>query len=206
MRLPHRGWCVPFVCSTMVLLFSLPALADPFVDITVPAGIALNGRNKGVAIADVDGDGFLDMFISNKGGPSHLYLNNGNGTYRDVTEEAGLDETGYAMGSTFGDVNNDGKPDLYAAKGGRYEIESNRLYINASTPGHPRFVDVTESAGVGIKIFTYGATMFDYDKDGRTDLAVWRPTTGEWWIYRSSDSVVSGVTWGAPLDIPLSSR
>ena len=70
MRLPYRRGCVPFVCSMMVLLFSLPAFADPFVDVTVPAGIALNGRNKGVAIADVDGDGFLDMFVSNKGGPS----------------------------------------------------------------------------------------------------------------------------------------
>ncbi len=146
------------------------AQADPFTDISVPSGLALNGRNKGVAIGDVDGDGALDLFISNKGGPSHLYLNLGNGTFRDVTEEAGLDETGYAMGSVFGDVNNDGKPDLYVAKGGRYEIESNRLYLNVSTPGRPKFIDITESAGVGIKTFTYGATMFDYDRDGKLDI------------------------------------
>jgi hypothetical protein len=146
------------------------AQADPFVDISTTSGLALNGRNKGVAIGDVDGDGRLDMFISNKGGPSHLYLNLGNGAFRDVTEEAGLDETGYAMGSVFGDVNNDGKPDLYVAKGGRYEIESNRLYLNVSTQGKARFLDITESAGVGIKTFTYGATMFDYDKDGKLDI------------------------------------
>jgi hypothetical protein len=146
------------------------AQADPFVDISASSGLALNGRNKGVAIGDVDGDSYLDMFISNKGGPSHLYLNLGNGTFRDVTEEAGLEETGYAMGSVFGDVSNDGKPDLYVAKGGRYEIESNRLYLNVSVPGQPKFIDITESAGVGIKTFTYGATMFDYNKDGKQDI------------------------------------
>jgi len=52
-----------------------------------------------------------------QGGPSRFYLNNGNGTFRDATEEAGLEDSGYCMGSVFGDVNNDGKPDLYLAKG-----------------------------------------------------------------------------------------
>jgi hypothetical protein len=170
MRLPLQMWSLAlFVCAA-VLCLAGPALAEPFDDITVPSGIALNGRNKGVAVADIDGDGLQDLFVSNKGGPSHLYLNLGDGKYRDVTEEAGLDETGYAMGSAFGDVNNDGKPDLYVAKGGRYEIESNRLYVNVGTPGHPRFADVTETAGVGIKTFTYGATFFDYDKDGLLDI------------------------------------
>ncbi|MBI5418641.1 MAG: CRTAC1 family protein [Deltaproteobacteria bacterium] len=159
-----------FVVALLTGIIAPAALADPFVDISGTSGLALNGRNKGVAIADVDGDGLLDIFISNKGGPSHLYLNNGDGTFRDVTEEAGLEETGYAMGSVFGDVANHGKPDLYVAKGGRYEIESNRLYYNVSTPGHPKFIDITESAGVGIKTFTYGAAMFDYNKDGKLDI------------------------------------
>lgn len=170
MRLPHRGWCIPLVCSMVVLLLSSFAIADPFTDVTEQAGVGDKGRGKGVAWADVDGDGYLDLFVSNKGGPSRFYLNNGDGTFRDATEETGLEETGYAMGSVFGDVNNDGKPDLYVAKGGRYEIESNRLYFNVSTPGHPKFVDITETSGAGIKTFTYGATMFDYDKDGRLDI------------------------------------
>jgi len=165
-----RSCGAPAWAALAVLLLAVAAAADPFTDVSARSGLALNGRNKGVAVADVDGDGFLDLFISNKGGPSHLYLNRGDGTFRDVTEEAGLEETGYAMGSCFGDVNNDGLPDLYVAKGGRYEIESNRLYLNASTPGHPRFVDITESSGVGVKTFTYGATMFDFDRDGRLDI------------------------------------
>jgi hypothetical protein len=148
----------------------MPAFGDPYTDITLQAGVGDKGRGKGVAWADVDGDGYLDLFVSNKGGPSRLFLNQVDGTFREVTEEAGLDETGYAMGSVFGDVNNDGKPDLYVAKGGRYEIESNRLYLNVSTPGKPRFLDITESSGAGIKTFTYGATMLDYDRDGRLDI------------------------------------
>ena len=156
--------CAPLLCVAGL------ALADPFSDITLQAGVGDKGRGKGVAWADVDGNGYLDIFISNKGGPSRLFLSQGDGTFREATEEAGLDETGYAMGSVFGDVNNDGKPDLYVAKGGRYEIESNRLYLNVSTPGRPRFVDITESSGAGIKTFTYGATMFDYDRDGRLDI------------------------------------
>lgn len=170
MRLPLRGFRLAICSSVLLAGLAGVAAADPFVDISTGSGMALNGRNKGVAIADVDGDGHPDIFISNKGGPSHLYWNKGDGTFKDVTEEAGLSETGYAMGSCFGDVANHGKPDLYVAKGGRYEIESNRLYYNDSTPGHPKFVDITESSGTGIKTFTYGASMFDYDRDGRLDI------------------------------------
>ncbi|HEY3490288.1 MAG TPA: VCBS repeat-containing protein [Candidatus Deferrimicrobiaceae bacterium] len=170
MGLQTQIWKYAFASAMVVAGFATISMAEPFVDITSDSGMALNGRNKGVAIADVDGDGLQDIFISNKGGPSHLYLNLGNGKFKDVTEEAGLSETGYAMGSSFGDVNNDGKPELYVAKGGRYEIESNRLYFNASTPGHVKFIDITETSGTGIKAFTYGSTMFDYDHDGRLDI------------------------------------
>ncbi|GAB4369875.1 MAG: hypothetical protein Kow00128_16420 [Deltaproteobacteria bacterium] len=170
MRLPIRGFIRTCVAVACFLLLAGTSLADPFSDITRQAGVGDKGRGKGVAWADVDGDGYLDLFVSNKGGPNGFYRNNGDGTFRDATEEAGLEDSGYCMGSVFGDVNNDGKPDLYLAKGGRYEIESNRLMLNVSTPGHPRFIDITGSAGVGIKMFTYGATMFDYDRDGRLDI------------------------------------
>jgi hypothetical protein len=165
-----RAWRLALFSGIALLGFASVCLAEPFVDISTNSGMAMNGRNKGVAVADVDGDGVLDIFVSNKGGPSHLYLGKGDGTFRDVTEEAGLSETGYAMGSCFGDVNNDGKSDLYVVRGGRYEIEANRLYVNASSPGKPSFKDVTASCGAGVKTFTYGATLFDYDRDGRLDI------------------------------------
>src|SRR5512145_244737 len=170
MRLPTCGWARAVLAAAFLVAFSVPSFADPFTDVTRQAGVGDKGRGKGVAWADVDVDGHLDLFVSNKGGPSRFYLGNGDGTFRDATEEAGLEDSGYCMGSVFGDVNNDGKPDLYLAKGGRYEIESNRLMLNASTPGHPRFVDITATAGVGIKTFTYGATMLDYDRDGKLDI------------------------------------
>jgi hypothetical protein len=170
MRLPRPGSAGTLLGSFLLLAAAASVLADPFSDVTARAGVGDKGRGKGVAWADVDGDGRLDLFVSNKGGPSRFYLNNGDGAFRDATEEAGLEDSGYCMGSVFGDVDNDGRPDLYLAKGGRYEIESNRLMLNASAPGHPRFIDITASAGVGIKTFTYGATMFDYDRDGRLDI------------------------------------
>jgi hypothetical protein len=166
MRALARGVLVPAI----LVFLAGNTIADPFTDVTQQAGVGDKGRGKGVAWADVDGDGYLDLLVSNKGGPNRFYLNKGDGTFRDVTEEAALEDSGYCMGSVFGDVNNDGKPDLYLAKGGRYEIKSNRLMINVSTPGNPRFLDITESAGVGIKTFTYGALMFDYDRDGRLDI------------------------------------
>jgi hypothetical protein len=163
-------------CVSAILLLSLPALAGQvpsFTDVTDSSGADDRGRGKGVAFADVDGDGDWDMFISNKGGGSKLYRNDstpGHIRFTDVTAEAGLTDTGYCLGSVFADVDNDGRPDLFVAKGGVYEIESNRLLRNESTPGHILFRDVTAEAGVGTKDFTYGATFADIDNDGDLDL------------------------------------
>ena len=74
------------------------------------------------------------------------------------------------MGSVFADVDNDGRPDLFIAKGGQREIESNRLLRNVSTPGHIKFVDVSVEAGINTKDFTYQGAFADYDNDGRLDL------------------------------------
>ncbi|NIO17409.1 MAG: hypothetical protein GTN70_10560 [Deltaproteobacteria bacterium] len=165
-----RGFAWVLTCVFLLPLFATLSQADPFTDITKESMTGDKGRGKGIAWADVDGDGLLDMYVSNKGGENRLYLNRGDGTFADVTAEAGAADAGFCMGSVFGDVNNDGKPDLYLAKGGRYEIEANRLLINASTPGKPKFVDVTEAAGVGCREFTYGAAMGDYNRDGKLDI------------------------------------
>lgn len=159
-----------FFCVCSFFLFSVSASADPFTDITKDTMTGDKGRGKGIAWADVDGDGLLDMYVSNKGGENRLYLNKGGGTFTDVTVEAGVADAGFCMGSVFGDVNNDGKPDLYLAKGGRYEIEANRLLLNASTQGNPKFVDISEEAGIGCREFTYGAAMGDYNRDGKLDI------------------------------------
>ncbi len=151
-------------------LCSAPAFgADSlFTDVTRLAGVGDAGNGKGVAFADIDNDGDWDLYVSNKGGANRLYRNNGDGTFTDITAEAGdnLGDAGFAMGSIFFDYDNDGWVDLYLAKGGRYEVEANRLLRNVGG----RFVDVTDSAGVGSKAFTYAAAAADYDNDGYLDL------------------------------------
>ncbi len=168
----RQGWMVIFGVSLVgacLLVFPLAGLALPFTDVTDQARVGNVGNGKGVAWADVDGDGYYDIFLSNKGGKSVLYHNNGDGTFADITDQAGLGgvANGYSMGSCFADYDNDGRPDLYIVKGGRDEIEANRLMHN---DGDGTFTDVTDKAGVGAKMFTYAAAWADYDRDGFLDL------------------------------------
>ena len=158
-----------FLIVFILLLFTASALARDFVDVSEAAGVADDGLGKGVAFADVNGDGFVDLYVSNKGGANKLYLNNGDGSFKDVTASAGagVDSPGFTMGSVFGDYDGDGDADLYLATGGQYEIESNRLFANN---GDGTFTDVTAQAGVGLKEFTYSASFADYDNDGDLDL------------------------------------
>ena len=150
-------------------LLASPALAQEFVDVSVKAGVADDGLGKGAAFADVNNDGLVDLYISNKGGANKLFLNKGNGKFEDITAKAGkgIDHPGFSMGSVFGDYDNDGYADLYLANGGQYEVEANRLFHNN---GDNTFTDVTEKAGVGLKSFTYGASFVDYDNDGWLDI------------------------------------
>ncbi|MDT8442096.1 MAG: CRTAC1 family protein [Desulfuromonadales bacterium] len=161
------GICL--IGCTVAALVAAPALAREFVDVSRAAGVADDGLGKGVAFADVNNDGFVDLYVSNKGGANKLYLNNGDGTFRDATATAGagLDAPGFTMGSVFGDFDGDGNVDLYLATGGQYEIEANRLFKGN---GDGTFVEVTDAAGVGLKAFTYSASFVDYDNDGDLDL------------------------------------
>ena len=128
----------------------------------------------GCAFLDYDGDGWLDILLINSmDWPGHgrnrstlqLYRNNRNGTFTDVTRQAGLAVEMYGLGVAVGDYNNDGLPDLLVTAVGQ-----NRLFQN--TPqGH--FIDVTEKAGLGGRSgFSTSALWFDYDRDGHLDLFV----------------------------------
>ncbi|HVC46314.1 MAG TPA: CRTAC1 family protein [Terracidiphilus sp.] len=135
----------------------------------------------GVALFDYDGDGFLDVYLVNgaeipslkKVSPAYwnrLFHNNGNGTFTDVTEKAGVAGTGYGMGVAVGDFNNDGHSDLFLAN-----VTGNQLLRNN---GDGTFTDVTEKAGLGgahykgRKMWSVGAGWFDYNNDGLLDLFV----------------------------------
>src|SRR6184192_1605627 len=141
-------------------------------------GIPINREifGPGVCVADFEGDSFQDIYFVNGrdlysrgiSARNALYRNNGDGTFTDVTETAGVPGTGYGLGCVWGDYDNDGFPDLYVTQYGR-----NVLYHNN---GNGTFTDATEKAGVaGLEfgtLFHSGATFFDYDRDGRLDLYV----------------------------------
>jgi hypothetical protein len=135
----------------------------------------------GVALFDYNNDGLLDIFFTNgaaipsleKTDPSYynrLYRNNGDGTFTDVTESAGLKGIGYSMGVAAGDYDNDGYVDLYITG-----VNRNQLFHNN---GDGTFTDVTDKAGVGGfvpgigKAWSVAAGWFDYNNDGLLDLFV----------------------------------
>ncbi len=129
----------------------------------------------GVAIFDYDNDGWPDIFLVNgttlEGFPSgtpptnHLYRNNHDGTFTDVTAKAGLTATGWGQGVCVGDYDNDGWEDLYVTYYGK-----NRLYHNQSGV----FTEVAEGSGVAGtgKAWGTGCAFVDYDRDGLLDLMV----------------------------------
>ena len=129
----------------------------------------------GVAIFDYDNDGWPDIFIVNgttlegfsaKDAPTnHLYHNNHDGTFTDVTAKAGLTATGWGQGVCVGDYDNDGWEDLYVTYYGK-----NRLYHN----DHGVFTEVGENAGVAGsgKAWGTGCAFVDFNRDGRLDLMV----------------------------------
>jgi enediyne biosynthesis protein E4 len=136
----------------------------------------------GGGFLDYDRDGRLDILLLNGAplpgyrGPTPrlaLYRNRGDGTFTEVTKQAGLDITLYGMGAAVGDYDNDGWPDLYITALGQ-----NRLFHNQ----RGKFVDVTQRAGVAASGFSTAAAWVDYDGDRRLDLFVaryveWTPET-----------------------------
>jgi enediyne biosynthesis protein E4 len=136
----------------------------------------LEEAGPGVCVADYDNDGSQDIYFVNGRDLYHrgitvrnaLYHNNGDGTYTDVADKAGVPGNAFGLGCVWGDYDNDGFPDLYVTQYGK-----NILYHN-NRDG--TFSDVTDQAGVGGMdfgtVFHTGATFFDYDRDGRLDLYV----------------------------------
>jgi hypothetical protein len=157
-----------------------------FVDITAQAGIHFKHNSgafgkkylpetmgSGVCFIDYDNDGWQDIFFVNSmDWPEHttgksypaLYHNNHDGTFTDVTKQAGLAIESYGLGCAVGDYDNDGFEDLYVTT-----VGSNHLFHNL---GNGKFADVTAKAGVASPGFSASAVWFDYDNDGKLDLFV----------------------------------
>src|SRR5438874_1210068 len=170
-----------------------PLAASPvqFVDVAREAGLnvpnvwggtdhkryIVEAKGSGLAFFDYVHDGLLDIYLTDgtrldakwpegKAPTSHLYKNNRDGTFTDVTEKSGLARTGWQTGVCVGDYDNDGSDDLFCCFWGH-----NILFHNN---GDGTFTDVTRKAGVYDEQIRWGAgcTWLDYDRDGRLDLFV----------------------------------
>jgi hypothetical protein len=170
------------------------ALFSPhFSEVSRAAGLDFEHRNGGTGerymmetlgsgggFLDYDLDGNLDIYLVQSGlvpgaptaaetdgqhpATNRLFRNAGDGTFRDVTAESGLGDSGYGMGSCFGDVDNDGQPDVYVTNFG-----TNRLYRNR---GDGTFDDITEVSAAGNPRWSASCAFGDYDQDGWLDLYV----------------------------------
>ena len=176
--------------SIVFTAFVFPADSETqvqFVDVTHEAGIHwkhVDGRSgqkypmeilgSGAVFFDYDADGDPDLYLVN-GAPlpgyivseipvNCLYQNNGDGTFTDVTQAAGVGNKGYGHAGAVGDYNNDGYLDLYITNFGK-----NCLYRNN---GDGTFTDVTDTAGVSDPRWSTGCSFADYDNDGNLDLYV----------------------------------
>ncbi len=153
-----------------------------FVDVTETSGVQFvhdvgdlsafqhpQIHGSGVALFDFDGDGCLDIYLLNYGGPgsnsiNRLYRNKGDGTFQDVTEGSGLGIAGYNTGVAIGNVNNDGWPDVLVTQYGGV-----KLFLNN---GNGTFTDITAESGLKNPLWGVSASFVDYNKDGWLDLVV----------------------------------
>jgi len=175
------------LAAVLLSIETASAAAVRFVEVTREAGVDftyVNGASghkympepmgSGAAFFDYDRDGFLDLYIVNgtyldrdpgDDPPTNaLYRNDGDGTFTNVTDAAGVGDTGYGMGAGVGDYDNDGDRDLYVTNYG-----ANVLYRN---DGDGTFTNVTDAMGAGDAGWGTNAAFVDYDNDGDLDLYV----------------------------------
>ena len=195
--------------------------AGAFSDRTTEAG--LDGLVSGLHVihADYDNNGFLDLLVLrgawlDTGHPNSLLRNNGDGTFTDVTEAAGLLMPAPTQAAAWGDFDNDGRIDLFIGNESRGEPAGatdypSRLFRNN---GDGTFTDVAAEAGVAVIGFVKGVVWGDYDNDGRLDLYVTRlrpdepnllfhnegPAAGGAWSFR--DAAAEAGVEGPPVSFP----
>jgi hypothetical protein len=164
-----------------------------FTDVTDKAGVAGGRFGMGVAAADYDGDGNVDLYVTNYG-PNILYRNSGNGTFTDVTDKAGVSAPGWSTCATWFDYDNDNKLDLFVSSFVFYDKSQNPLCTDATlqrryycvprlfkpTPSHlyrnagdGTFQDMSRESGIANHPGkSFGAVATDVNNDGLLDLFV----------------------------------
>ncbi len=137
-----------------------------FTDVTEQSGLGKTVTETNSAVwADIDNDGYLDLFIANEKSPSQLFRNRGDGTFEDISHAAGIDNSKFSKGVTAADYDNDGYVDFYVSN----LDGANYLYHNNHDG---TFTDIAKQAGVQAPGTGFATWFFDYDNDGWPDLLV----------------------------------
>ncbi len=181
----------------------LDANGPRFIDVTGGLGNATVAYGMGVSTGDVDGDGWIDLYITNFG-DNYLLSNQGDGTFVDIAEDAGVNDDRWSVPATFADLDNDGDHDLYvgnyvdftvashkdctSASGladycspHTYSAVADRVFLNV---GDGNFTDVSGESGIrSIRSKALGVSASDFNGDGWTDLYVANDgTANQLWI------------------------
>lgn len=153
-----------------------------FTNVSAESGIDVSGHGA-VVSGDVDNDGFPDVYLSREGtlvglaqNPPRFFHNNGDGTFTDISETAGVSDSGSTLMASMGDINNDGYLDLFVSSPGHRHFiyppavqTVEHLYLNN---GDLTFTDITESAGVGAGLGSCVSSFSHYNDDNWIDLFV----------------------------------
>ena len=165
------------ILSSVLILSPLPLAGQvTFTDVTSSAGVVVTGdltgdaNNESLAWGDIDRDGDEDLYLT-VDGPNQLFENNGNGTFTDISSEAGVDNAQWGVGAAFGDLDNDGDLDLYVVNFG---AGADLLYRNDGPNDQQvvTFTNVAAAAGINIDRSSRGMAFLDYDKDSLLDIYV----------------------------------
>jgi hypothetical protein len=172
---PIRDYCHPLIYQPLMSILYRNTGKHTFEDISKAGGVAAyRGNGLGVAVSDIDDDGWPDVFVANDGMPNFLFHNTTKGAFAEIGNLAGVavaaDGNARAgMGTAFADFSGSGRPGLIVTN---HETEMHSLFQNA---GNRLFSDVTVRSGVGPATRPYvgfGVAFLDYDNDTRLDIAI----------------------------------
>ena len=195
-----------------------------FTDWTAQSGLRVQAYGMGGTAGDIDGDGDLDLFVTEFGGHDQLFRNNGDGTFTDVTAQSGAGDSLWSSSAAFADIDNDGDLDLYVANYVDFSLDNNKVCGDVAhhIPGycHPdaynplphhlyrnrgdgRFEDATQAVGLGGAVGPgLGVVFGDIDNDGWQDIYVANDLKPNFLFYNKGKglfediSLLSGTAYG----------
>ena len=172
-------WGACFLAGCQTNLFELQRAGDTNIEFSNTLGYAYQFnvyryRNYynggGVALGDINRDGLLDIFLTGNQAPNRLYLNDGDFSFTDITEQAGVaGRRAWSTGASMGDVNGDGLLDIYVCNSGIVagDDKKNELYINN---GDQTFTESAANYGLADEGLSIHGSFLDYDRDGDLDM------------------------------------